>query len=87
MLGQKGNVLFYKSVEFMGSLKVGAYNIIDELASKTSTTNTFVKTIINNDVILTISTNKRIVGTSTANQFKFQIFDNQGKHFQTHGLM
>ncbi len=30
---------------------------------------------------ITISANKRIVGTSTANQFKFQILDNQGTTF------
>ncbi len=41
----------------------------------------FSKTIVNNDVYLTISPNKRIVGTSTSNQFKFQISDNQGTTF------
>ncbi len=54
----KGNFLFFKSVEITGALKVGTINILDELATKTSTTNTFVKTIVNNDVILTMSANK-----------------------------
>ncbi len=57
----------------MNSLKVGSTNILTELATKVSLTNTFEKTILNNDVYLTLSTNKRIVATSTANQFKFQI--------------
>ena len=62
-------------------LIVNSINIIDELATKISTSNTFVKTIANNDVYLTLSANKRIVATSTANQFKFQILDNQGTTF------
>ncbi len=65
----------------MGALKVGAVNTISELATKTNTSNTFFKTIENNDVYLTISANKRVVGTSAAHQFKFQIFDNQGTTF------
>ena len=40
---QKGNVKFYKDVNVSGALKVGSVNIIDELATKTSTTNTFEK--------------------------------------------
>ena len=37
---QKGNVLFYKSVEVSGALKGGSVNIIDELATKLTTTST-----------------------------------------------
>jgi hypothetical protein len=48
------------------------------IGTKANTSDTFLKSVSNNDVYLTISTNKRIVGTATANQFKFQILDNQG---------
>ncbi len=41
----KGNVLFYKSVEIMGSLKVGTYNIIDELATKLTASSTQMTSI------------------------------------------
>jgi hypothetical protein len=40
---EKGNVRFYKDVDITGALKVGAINIINELATKTSLTNTFEK--------------------------------------------
>jgi hypothetical protein len=54
---------------------------LTELANKVSLTNTFEKTILKNDVYLTLSANKRIIATATANQFKFQILDNQGTTF------
>ena len=78
---QKGDVQFYKNVGVTGTLKVGSTNILTELATKTSLTNTFEKTILNNDVYLTLSDNKRIVSTATGNQIKFQINDNQGTTF------
>ena len=78
---QKGNVQFYKDVNISGALKVGTTNILTELNNKTSLTNTFEKTILNNDVYLILSNNKRIVSTATGNQIKFQINDNQGTTF------
>ena len=36
------------------------------------------KSIVSNGVYLSLDNNKRIVATSTTNQFKFQICDDQG---------
>ena len=79
---QKGNVLFYKSIEVMGVLKLGSIaNVAIELANKVSLSNTIEKTILNNDIYLTISNNKRIIATTTGNQYKFQIKDDNGSTF------
>ena len=55
--------------------------VVNSLSTKANTTDTFLKTTVSTDVYLTLDSNKRIVGTSTANQFKFQILDNQGASF------
>ena len=45
--------------------------VVNSLSTKANTTDTFLKTVVSNDVYLALDANKRIVGTSTANQFKF----------------
>ena len=47
-----------------GSLVNGTTNILTTLTNKANTTETFLKPIINNDVYLTLSANKRITVTS-----------------------
>jgi hypothetical protein len=48
--------------------------LINAIAHKANTSDTFTKTSLNNDCILTLSSSKRIIATSTANQFKISNF-------------
>jgi hypothetical protein len=66
---------------FIGDSTTVSGSLINLISNKANTSDTFFKSVSNNDAYLTTSPNKRIVGASTANQFKFQIFDNQGTTF------
>ena len=66
---------------YLGNPSDTSTSLITTTSNKANTSETFLKSVINNDVYLTVSPNKRIVGTTTANQFKFQILDNQGTTF------
>ena len=66
---------------YLGNPSDTSTSLITAISNKANTSETFLKSVINNDVYLTVSPNKRIVGTTTANQFKFQILDNQGTTF------
>ena len=66
---------------FIGDSTTISGNLINLISTKSNTSDTFLKSVINNDIYLTLSPNKRLVGTTTANQFKFQILDNQGTTF------
>ena len=68
--------------DFIGDSTTISGNLINLISNKSNSSDTFLKSVINtNDISLTLSPNKRILGTSTANQFKFQILDNQGASF------
>ena len=82
------NSLYINNIDVLTTLNAKAntsslssYATTSSLSSYALTANTFSKSTVSNDVYLTLDNNKRIVGTSTANQFKFQILDNQGASF------
>jgi hypothetical protein len=62
----------------MGNNGTLSSSLINSIATKANTSDTFTKSVINNDVYLTIDINKRIVGTLSDNKFKVQICDDQG---------
>ena len=66
---------------YLGNPTDTSTTLLTTITNKANTSDTFLKSVINNDVYLKIDNNKRIVGTLTDNKFKFQILDNQGTTF------
>ncbi len=61
----------------MGNNGTLSSSLITSIATKANIADTFLKTIVNHDYLLTLDNNKRIVATLD-NKVKFQAFDNDG---------